>query len=66
MTKERIKPWRLTKKIDETKNYLLEVMNHENFVRKHGKVSSDLKNVEHYLFWVLPLLVVFQFLHLLH
>ena len=54
-------------KIDERRNYLLEEINHKDLVSgKHKKVSGDLKNNEHYLFWLLLLLVMFQFLYLLY
>ena len=56
-------------KVDETRNYLLGETNHNDLMReKYKKTYKYLNYVEHLLILAssFKLLVVFQFLHLLH
>ena len=55
------------KKINETKNYLLDEINHYDLMReKYKKTCKYLDYVEHWLILTSTLLLVFHFLHLLH
>ena len=54
------------KNIDETRNYLIEEINRNELIsKKHKKVCTNLKYIEHFLISLLQLLDVFPFLLLL-
>ena len=66
MTEEASLEFRL-RKIDETRNYLLDEIKHNDLMsEKYKKTCKYLNYVEHLLFLFQQLLVVFRFLHLLH
>ena len=55
------------RKIDETKNYLLDKIKHIKLMsEKYKKTCKYLNYVKHLLILVSAVTVVFQFLHLVH
>ena len=65
MVKEASFEFRL-RKIDETRNYFLDEIKHNDLMcEKHKKTRKYLNYLEHLLILVLKLLAAFQFLHLL-
>ena len=67
MTKENVSRNFRLKNINESRNYLLDDIKHNEFMcEKHKKVRRTLNYFEHFLFLFLLSVVMFQFLHLLH
>ena len=54
-------------KIDETRNYLLDEIKHNDLMSERYKKTCEYLNyVEHLLILVSTVTITFQFLHLLH
>ena len=67
MTKENVSRNFRLKNINESRNYLLDDIKHNELMcEKHKKVRRTLNYFEHFLFLFLLSVVMFQFLHLLH
>ena len=67
MTKENVSRNFRLKNINESRNYLLDDIKHNELMcEKHKKVWRTLNYFEHFLFLFLLSVVMFQFLHLLH
>ena len=67
MTKENVSRNFRLKNINESRNYLLDDIKHNELMcEKHKKVRRTLNYFEHFLFLFLLSVIMFQFLHLLH